>query len=453
MDNIFVIFVVIFLIILSIAGIYGVFSDQDTKKNINLTNSSSIDYNLDIDNNTGVAFVDGERYNSLKNAINNVESGGKVSITGVFNTDVKINKSNITITSVDNGFGVINGTGNGDVLILNGDNITVKGIWIRNSGYRTSENDAGVWVDGANANIIDNRISDITFGVWIDGVDSVDIGNNTIVGREEIETLSYRGNGIQVWRSIDTEIYGNKITDVRDGIYFSFASDTRARNNKMWDLRYGVHYMYSDGNILVNNTAFNSDSGWALMVSQNLSIFNNTAINNTGTSGHGILIKDIDNSLIKNNTLISNKNGFYIYNSLNNTITSNLILRNQVGIHLTAGSVEENIYKNSFIDNQESVRAVIGEQVAWNSTDVGNYWSGFKPIDRNKDGVSEIRYQPSGIIENMENKNPKIRVFSNSPAFDIIRMAESSIPIIESPGVVDYHPIVKPRHNLSKYYE
>ncbi len=453
LEKIYVIFIITFLVLFSFLGIYSVFSIQDKETNLKFNPSVPKEYTFDIPNNTGKAFINGKEFNSLHRALSSAESGDTIFISGVFNTDVRINKSNITLTSVDNGFGVINGAGSGDVLTLNGDNITVEGLWVRNSGYETSENDAGVWVNSTNSRLVNNRISSITFGVWIDGVDGVYVGNNTIVGREEIGTLSYRGNGIQVWKTEQTELVGNRVTDVRDGIYFSFASETTARNNTMWDLRYGVHYMYSDDNVLVNNVAFSSDSGWALMVSQDLSILDNTAVNNTGTSGHGILLKDIDDSLIKSNTVVSNRNGFYIYNSLNNSIISNLVLGNQVGIYLTAGSVEEDIYKNSFIGNQESVRAVIGEQVAWNSTEVGNYWSDFKPVDIDEDGVSEIRYQPSGIIENMENKNPKIRVFSNSPAFDIIRLAESSIPIIESPGVVDYHPIVKPRHNVSKYYE
>ncbi|MDY7081128.1 MAG: nitrous oxide reductase family maturation protein NosD, partial [Halobacteria archaeon] len=89
----------------------------------------------------------------------------------------------------------------------------------------------------------------------------------------------------------------------------------------------------------------------------------------------------------------------------------------------------------------------------WNASAKGNYWSGARTVDMNNDGVSEVRYKPSGFVEYMMRKHPQAAVFANSPAFDAVRMAESSFPVIRSPGIVDYHPLTKPPHeNWRKYY-
>jgi nitrous oxidase accessory protein len=189
------------------------------------------------------------------------------------------------------------------------------------------------------------------------------------------------------------------------------------------------------------------------MVSVRLELSNNVAVNNTGTSGHGILVKDIDDTTIDNNTLVGNDKGIYVYNSLNNTIARNLVLENAVGVQLSAGSTDERVYENSFIHNDMAVLAVTSQQVTWNASDHGNYWSGTQPADLDRDGVSEVRHRPAGLVEHLVYEHPQASVFANSPAFDAMRLAQSSFPVIESPGVVDHHPLTEPPHeDWRRYY-
>jgi len=118
---------------------------------------------------------------------------------------------------------------------------------------------------------------------------------------------------------------------VRDGIYYSWASNVEATGNTMWDLRYGVHYMYSDDNRLADNVAFENDVGYALMVSESIELVNNTAVANRGESGHGILLKEIDRSVVRDNTLVANDNGVFLYNAQDNEVRGNLLYANGVG--------------------------------------------------------------------------------------------------------------------------
>lgn len=400
----------------------------------------------------GVAFVGDERYATIQAALAAAEPGDTIRLRGWFNTTPTINTSDVTLTSVTGHRAIINGSTEGNVLTINASNVTVRDLWIRNSGFKPTENDAAIWVDGDGARIVNVRLTEFTFGIWLNGISGGYIANNTIVGRERIHPLTMRGNGIQVWKTTNTVITHNRITDVRDGIYYSFASHVTAQYNILWDLRYGVHYMYSDYCTLRRNIAFNNDVGWALMVSNHLRIVNNTAFNNTGRSGHGILVKAIDHSIIRGNSVVANKNGFYIYNSINTTLTENLILANEVGINFQAGNRRTTIHGNTFVRNDQEVHIVVSRLLAWNTSTRGNYWGKARIVDLNNDGISELRYRPAGLVQDLIQDHPQAVIFARSPAFDAIQRAQKAFPVITSDGVVDYYPLSEPTKNWRQWY-
>jgi nitrous oxidase accessory protein len=402
----------------------------------------------------GVATVDGERFDSLAAALDATDPGETVVLRGRFDERVTVDTPGVTLRSAPGVLATIDGGGEGDVLTVDAPNVTVERVWVRDSGFAASTNDAGVWVNGTNATIRDARVTAVTFGIWVNGVDGAAIRNTTIVGRESVTPRSERGNGIQLWRLDGATVVGNRITDARDGIYYSWASNVVARGNTLWDLRYGVHYMYSDDNRLVNNTAFGNDVGYALMLSKRLEVRGNVAYDNTGESGHGILLKAIDDTTVANNELVGNDRGVYLYNSLDNRVTGNLLLENEVGVRVAAGSTRATVRNNSFIGNDRHVRAVVAGLLEWNGTERGNYWSGARTVDRDGDGVGELRYRPVGVVEGLIARNPAARVFLASPAFDAVRTAERSVPLVESTGIVDRRPLVEPTHeDWRRYYE
>ena len=406
---------------------------------------------------SGVATVDGDRFDALGPALAAAEPGDTVELRGRFDpgATVVVETPNVTIRDADDTDGrlpVVDGAGEGDVLALNATGITVDGVWVRNSGYATEDNDAAVWVDGAGVTVRDSRITDATFGVWVDSVADARLVDNTIVGRDEIPSRTDRGNGIQLYETADASVVDNRITDARDGIYYSWADGVVARNNTLWDLRYGVHYMYSNDCRLVNNTAVGNDAGYALMLSEGLEILGNTAVNNTGQSGHGIMLKSIDHTTVRDNHVVGNDNGLFVYNSLDNEIARNLVAGNGAGVHLSAGSVRESVHHNTFARNRVQVRADVGQQVVWNES-AGNYWAGAGARDVDGDGVSETRYRPAGMVQHLTGQHPKASAFTGSPAFEVVRLAERTLPVVEAPGVVDHRPLVDPPHDWRDYYD
>lgn len=410
------------------------------------------DPSFDVPERDGVARVDGETYDALDGALDAADDGDVVVLDGVVTGPVTVDTPNVTVRSVEGAWGVVDGGGEGDAITVAAEGVTIDRLWVRNSGYRAEDNDAGIFVDADDVTVRDSRITETTFGVWVDGVYDAEVANSTIVGRDDVPDRSNRGNGIQLWRAGNASVHDNRITDARDGIYYSWANDVEATNNTLWDLRYGVHYMYSDHNTLRGNVAFDNDVGYALMVSKDLTIVDNVAVNNTGRSGHGMMVKSIDDSTIAGNHLVGNDKGLFAYNSLHNEMASNLVLANDVGVHLSAGSTDERIHHNTFVDNRDPVLADVGQQVVWNES-AGNFWADATVRDVDDDGVSEVRHRPSGLVDRLRRDHPQVAVFSRSPAVGVIELAESRVPLVEAPGVVDHRPLAAPVHDWRRYYD
>ncbi|WP_096393466.1 nitrous oxide reductase family maturation protein NosD [Halorubrum trapanicum] len=398
----------------------------------------------------GTARVGGESFASAGAAIDAADPGETVVLDGRFEERVNASVDDLRIVASEGG-AVIDGGGEGRVLTVSGENVTVSGVWIRGSGSDLGTEDAGVFVAGNRARIESVRITDTAYGIWIDSADRAVIEDVRIDGRKDVYPVTDRGNGIHLFETTGTVIRDSEITHTRDGIYFSWATDVLAENNTIRHTRYGVHYMYSDDNRLVDNVAADNGVGYALMVSEGLTVRNNTALRNDGSSGHGIMAKDIEESTIAGNRLVANRNGLYLYNAQGNRLVDNLIYRNGIGVHSAAESGNEVVAGNSFVRNERAVRTARNSLVAWNGTERGNYWSGARVADRDGDGVSEIRHRPIGIVENLVADNPQAAAFANSPAFEAVRLAESSFPVIETPGVVDHHPLVEPNHDWRAY--
>lgn len=402
----------------------------------------------------GEATIGDRTFDRLQAALDAAKPGDRVRLEGRFESRVTIDTPGIEVTTVDGASApaVIDGAGEGSVVTIDAPAVTLSEVRIENSGVDRSAPDAAVMVNGSDATIDSIQITNSLFGIWIDGVPDVTVNDSTIIGPAETP-ISERGNGIHLWEAAGAELTNNDITQVRDGIYFQWSSGVVASDNRLWNLRYGVHYMYSDDNRLVDNLAFDNDVGFALMVSENLTIDNNIAIDNRGTSSHGILVKGIDHSELRGNEVINNGQGFYVYNSHDNDFEDNLIMENDLGIQFTAGSSKARVVGNSFMYNDRAVLSTaVVAQLAWNDSGRGNYWSDARAIDIDGDGTSEVRYQPTGIVEQLVYERPETAVFAESPAFDAVRLAESSFPIIQSPGVVDHHPLTQPNHDHWRSY-
>ena len=154
-------------------------------------------------------------------------------------------------------------------------------------------------------------------------------------------------------------------------------------------------------NVTIKNFIINGGQyGVDLSECSYITVFNNTI---TGTSFlianeglGGISVRGGAHNTIVGNRLENNFYGMYL-TVANSTITENTVVNNSVGTYLM-DSVNNNIYHNSFINNDMNVRyrSQASSQLmnTWDngSSSGGNYWSDYQGPDANNDGIGGSPY-------------------------------------------------------------
>lgn len=358
---------------------------------------------------------------------------------------------------------VIDAGGDGHAVVIAAPGATLSGCRIRNWGADLNNLDAGVFVTRAaeGAVVADNDLHGPGFGVWLDATPDVTVRNNRIQGNPNLRSQD-RGNGIHLFNTQGALIDGNRIRQTRDAIYIETANHNRIVNNDMSDLRYGIHYMYSHSNHLEGNVTRNTRTGYALMQSKRLTVVNNRSENDRN---YGILMNFITQSELRGNRIVGVHQGqsggvdiqgaegkaVFIYNSLYNTFSDNVFRDSDIGIHLTAGSEDNLVSGNAFIDNRRQVKYVATREQEWSSEGRGNFWSDYLGWDRNQDGIGDVAYEPNDQVDRLLWTYPEARVLMHSPAVDTLRWVQQAFPVIKAAGVSDHHPLMRPprSHSLS----
>jgi nitrous oxidase accessory protein len=189
-----------------------------------------------------------------------------------------------------------------------------------------------------------------------------------------------------------------------------------------------------------NNESYLNRGGLALMEVRDLTVRNNIA---WGNSDHGIMLRTIQDSVIENNIVAGNGRGFFIYDAEYNIVRKNLVIANQVGIHLTAGSGNNKVDGNDFINNQEQIKYVAAKDVEWGRTE-GNYWSNYSGWDQNDDGVGDVAYEANDVVDRLNWQYPLIKLLLSSPSIQTLRFVARQFPVLRAPSIVDKHPALAP---------
>jgi len=197
-----------------------------------------------------------------------------------------------------------------------------SGIALGNSDANTLANNTansnrydGIRISGSSYNIlINNTVSENEHGIHLLESYNNTLRNNTIDSNNE--------SGLYLWYSYDNNLYNNTFTD--DGIYLYKSYRSAAQDNTI------------DGKPLVylENTSDQTvdDAGQVILVRCDNITVNGLTLSNTNT---GMQLWETNNSLIHNNTATGNRDGIYLHNSSNNTLTQNTANSNSnYGVHL-----------------------------------------------------------------------------------------------------------------------
>jgi len=346
---------------------------------------------------------------------------------------------------------IIDANGLGDALRIKSPHVTIDNLHIRRWGDNLTNQNAGIYIEkqASHPIIKNNDLRGPAAGIYVDKSHYGKILNNKVQGNELMRP-SDRGNGIHLVMVKHVEVDGNEIWHTRDGLYIISSNENRLTNNFIHDLRFGVHYMYSYTNVVSDNLTLNTRVGYALMQSKFLTVTNNQAIN---SNDHGLLMNFITKSVITGNyisgvqqtrtpgVLGSDGKGMFVYNSLFNDISGNWLSNAQIGIHLTAGSEDNKIKDNSFVNNPIQIKYVSNREQQWN----GNYWSNYLGWDTDNNGTGDVPFEPNDGIDKLLWKYPQAKLLMNSPAILTLRWVQREFPLLKPPGVMDTSPLMASR--------
>ncbi|HTN67367.1 MAG TPA: nitrous oxide reductase family maturation protein NosD [Burkholderiaceae bacterium] len=337
----------------------------------------------------------------------------------------------------------ISGADRGDVIRVRSAGVAIRGFVIRDSGSDLGAQNAGIYVEPGSDRFTlqDCTLTEVLFGIWLESSADAKIERNRITGKHRLQSAA-RGNGVQVFQTRNAQLIDNEISHTRDGFYVDVSQNAVFRGNKMHHLRYGTHYMNTHRSVWENNQTWLNRGGLALMMVRDVVVRNNLA---WGNADHGIMLRTIQDSVIENNTVAGNGRGFFVYDAEYNTIQGNLVVDNQTGLHLAAGSRHNQVDGNDFIANREQVKYVASADVLW-GTQQGNYWSNYSGWDQNGDGVGDLPYEANDVVDRLTWEYPLVKLLLSSPAVQTLRFVARQFPLLRAPSVVDQHPRMRPEH-------
>ncbi|MCZ2405236.1 MAG: nitrous oxide reductase family maturation protein NosD [Burkholderiales bacterium] len=359
---------------------------------------------------------------------------------GHYRANLLIDKP-LTLRGIDRP--TVSGGNRGDTIRVTAPDVVIEGLIVRDSGDDLKDQNAGIYLyPGAHRAIV--RHCDLTynlFGLWIEKANDVLIEHNTITGKREYASPQ-RGNGVQLYNTKGARILNNNISFVRDALYVDVSHHAVFKGNRLHHSRYGTHYMNSYYNLWEDNDTFYNRGGLALMEVRHQQVRGNRA---WGNSDHGIMLRTLQDSVIEGNVVAGNNRGFFIYDVEYIQLNNNLIVDNTVGVHLSAGSKNNEVEGNDLIANREQVRYVGARDETWGQKS-GNHWSNYLGWDRDGDGLGDVPYEANDMVDRLTWRHPSVKLLLASPAVQALRLVGRQFPVLRVPSVVDPHPRMKP-HN------
>ncbi len=377
----------------------------------------------------------------LAGALARAEPGDTLRLApGNYTGPVVLDKS-LTLIGTD---GVhIDGGGEGSVITVTAEDVTIRGLTITGSGDSHDGIDSGVQLSKTahGAVVEDNVLKGNLYGVDIHGAKNSRVTGNVIEGQQH-DQMNRRGNGIYVWNAPGAVVDGNDIRWGRDGIFVNSSKKNTFTNNRFRDLRFGVHYMYADDSEVSGNVSIGNHLGYAVMFSTRVKVTDNISINDRD---HGVMLNYANSSEITGNLVRGGpEKCAFLYNSHKNEFEDNRFEGCDIGIHFTAGSDRNRIVGNAFIGNRTQVKYVSTKWDEWSEDGRGNYWSDFAAYDLDANGVADVPYRPNDSMDHVLWTQPSAKLLLGSPAVQLVRWSQSAFPSLLPGGVIDSHALMKP---------
>lgn len=381
----------------------------------------------------------GYEYKSVKEAINAAGANDTVMVHGgVYNEYATTIDRPLTLLGIDRP--VIDGTDAGQIWVVTADAVWIDGFEFRNSGLDFINDISALRIEGVGEGSVKNcSFKNNFFALYLARSSGITVKNNTITGNARSESRS--GNGIHLWYCTDIVLTGNTVTGHRDGIYLEFVENTRVDSNlSAWNLRYGLHFMFSNKNSYHQNRFIHNGSGTAVMYSRHVDMDGNRFENNRGAAAYGLLVKDIYDSRIVNNTISGNSIGLYSEASNRLTITGNIFKNNGWAVKVMANSMDNMFSGNQFLHNSFDVATNSRQNF---NLFINNYYSRYNGYDLDRDGLGDVPYRPVKLFSYLVERNEPALILMNSAFVELLNLAETVLPVLTPETLIDSQPLME----------
>lgn len=300
---------------------------------------------------------------------------------------------------------VIDGGGTGDCILIENSDVyfRIENCTLYDSGLNPAH--SGIQLRNAsNGKVFMNDCSSNNVGITFETkCENITVQGNTVSSNDEYGINIYESSNNCIEENIVNNNGNMGINLDPNSPYNEIVNNTVNFNGWL-----GIHMQANSTNnlILSNNCSFNAD-GISVRTPNN-TISGNYVVNN---SGYGIHLWNSDsgpNALSNNitrNFVKYNNYGFLLAgNSAHNIIEGNQIIDNSgTGVAINAGSFDNLIFNNTFINNIDANAADDGINNTWNSGTLGNYWDDYSGVDANDDGIGDTPYNITGTVSSQDN--------------------------------------------------
>jgi nitrous oxidase accessory protein len=376
---------------------------------------------------------------SIGEAVRLAPAGARIRVRpGIYREPMIVVDKPLTIEG--EGWPVLDGSGTHQLMSVIADDVTVRGLVLRNVGTSFTEDRAALKVvKSRGCTIADNRIENAFFGIYLANVVGCHITGNAISASGKTESTS--GNGIHLWSSTGVTIDGNTIRGHRDGIYFEFVKASEIRGNTSeGNLRYGLHFMYSDDCRYAANTFRANGSGVAVMYTKRVTMLGNRFERNWGTASYGLLLKEVYDVHLEGNAFLRNTVGLVADGANRLHAEHNDFEANGWAVKLLASTDSGRFVANNFAGNTFDVAT---NSRRGSSDFAGNYWDAYRGYDLDRDGVGDVPFRPVRLFSMLAQANAPSLILLRSLMVDVLDAAERVLPTLTPETVVDRSPAMR----------
>ncbi|HEX7121664.1 MAG TPA: nitrous oxide reductase family maturation protein NosD [Gemmatimonadaceae bacterium] len=378
---------------------------------------------------------------TLAEALRRAPAGARIVVSGgTYVEPMVIVDQPVTIEG--EGWPVFDGEGARQLVVVAADDVTIRGLVLRNVGSSYVEDRAAIRVVGARRCTIEgNRFENTFFGVYLAEATACRVANNTFAASGHSEAAS--GNGIHLWNATETVIEDNHIRGHRDGIYLEFSPGTLVRRNlSEGNLRYGLHFMYSDDCRYEANTFRRNLAGVAVMYARRITMVGNRFEENWGSASYGLLLKEIYDPYIEGNRFTGNTVGLLADGAVRITARGNAFTQNGWAIRLMGSTYGGVFERNDFVGNTFDVASNTRES---QNRLIANHFDSYRGYDLDRDGVGDVPHRPVRLFSVLVEQNPPALILLRSFFVDLLDMAERVVPALTPEALRDDEPAMR-RH-------